>query len=107
MPKPAVAGHRAADDELDGAVFRVVIQILTADPRRLFKPHGTVVRIRDLDDDTAASIASLEMDKDGGLRKVTFWSKPKVLELLTRRTGLVDDDRIATDTGTRFHERRH
>jgi len=107
MSKPASAGHRAADDELDAAVFRAAIQILTTDPRRLFKPDGTAVRIPDLDDDTAASIASLEIDKDGGLRKVTFWSKPKVLELLTRRTGLVDDDRIATDTGARFHERHH
>ena len=107
MSKPAMACHRAADDELNAKVFRVAIQILTADPRRLFKPDGTAMRIPDLDDDTAASIASLEIDKDGGLRKVTFWSKPKVLELLARRTGLVDDDRIATDTGTRSHERHH
>jgi hypothetical protein len=108
MFKPAIVGHRAPDDELDArAVFRLASQILAVDPRRLFKPDGSAAHISDLDDDTAASIASLEIDKDGGLRKVTFLSKPKVLELLARCTGLVDVGRIATDTGTRSHERRH
>lgn len=80
-------------------VLREVGRIAFADTRKLFKADGTMVPVRDLDDDTAASLASVEVDeiKAGGAvigntHKIKMWDKGAALEKLMKHLGLYEKD---------------
>jgi hypothetical protein len=91
MPKPIIVrpcDASAADDGVDReAVIRIARQILCSDIRRLFNPDGTPLPIHKLDDDTAAAIASIEIDSRAQARS-PFWSKVDALDLVMRHAGL-------------------
>lgn len=67
------------------------------DPRRMFAPDGTLLELTDLDDDTAAAIAGLEVleikpseDSRGGtLKKVRICDKVRSLAELARLCGFM------------------
>lgn len=70
-----------------------------SDVRKLFDEQGDLVPMRELDDDTAASIAGIEVTEivSGGqgfltrVKKVRRWDKPKALELLGKHLKMWTD----------------
>jgi len=98
--KAAIVGHRAAAEKSCGLtaewVLREMQKIASLDPRRMFHPDGTRKQIHELDDDTAACIAGLEIEEI---------TKPGLTEPLTTRTVKVKcwDKRLAIqDLGKYF-----
>lgn len=76
-----------------------IARLAYSDPRKLFNPDGTLKQIHELDDDTAACIASVEMEeiKAGGAvigmtRKVKQWDKNAALEKAMKFHGLYEKD---------------
>jgi len=76
-----------------------VRRLMTFDPRKLFNLDGTMKRVVDLDDDTAACISSveLEVDKDGRkvigqTLKVKAWDKNSALEKAMKYHGMFEKD---------------
>ena len=67
-----------------------VARIAFADPRKLVK-DGRFLNLDELDDDTAAAIASCEVDKDGVI-KYKFWDKNSALERASKIQGLFAKD---------------
>lgn len=75
------------------------------DPRKVFRPDGTLKAIHELDDDTAACVSSLEIEEDieraetgdavvtvVRTTKVKFWDKRKALTDLGKRFNLWGDE---------------
>jgi phage terminase small subunit len=69
-----------------------------SDLRRLFDEHGRLKPPHEWDDDTAASVASIEIATrnmgDGTIeyiRRIKFWDKGKALEQLSKHLGLYRD----------------
>jgi len=79
-------------------VIRELGRIAFADIRKLYDEHGNLKPISELDDDTAAVLAGIEVEElqDGAVRKVKRYDKPKALELLGRHLGIFND-RLALD----------
>lgn len=73
------------------AAFRLLAQIIAADPRRLIDKQGKPKALYELDDATAAAISSVEFDRNG-VTKVRFHSKPRALKMLLRHLGLFEAD---------------
>ena len=63
-------------------VIRETARIAYADPRRLFDPSGKLLAIKDLPDDVAAGLASIEVDEEGRIRKLRHNDKIGALKLL-------------------------
>jgi phage terminase small subunit len=63
---------------------------LNADPRKLFKPDGTLIPIPDLDDATAAAL-DIEIDVDGNVKR-RFWNKSASAQTAMRHLGLYERD---------------
>lgn len=68
------------------------------DPRRMFRPDGSLVPIAELDDDTAAAIAGVEVSEItrdgcvvGHLKKIKFANKEGALDKLGRKFKLFTD----------------
>lgn len=82
------------------AVKRQISRIAFADPRALFNEHGHLIPIGELDDDTAATIAGIEVevkkDRDGNhvcdLVKIKRHSSLDALVFLGKHFKLVGDD---------------
>jgi phage terminase small subunit len=79
--------------------LREVARLAYADPRNFYKADGTIKSIHELDDDTAATIASVEVDEltvDGkviGLtKKIKHWDKNAALEKAMKFHGLYEKD---------------
>jgi phage terminase small subunit len=82
---------------------RVLAEIATlafSDVRKFYNPDGTLKPLTDLDDDTAAALASIEcaeisgLDGPEGVRKtMRLWDKTKNLETLARHFTLLTDKR--------------
>jgi phage terminase small subunit len=82
-------------------VLRELLRIATADIRNLFHPDGRLKKPEELDDDTAAAIASIEVvvrpvaGSDGEevehVAKLKAWDKPRALEMLGRHLALFKD----------------
>jgi phage terminase small subunit len=71
-------------DELAANAKRVLLELVRIaflDPRKLFKPDGSLIPISELDLQTAAALGGLDF-KDGALTKVRFCSKNSALQLL-------------------------
>ena len=84
-------------------VLKECARIAYADPRKLFDAKGRVIPIKDLDDDTAATIASVEhieefkgrgADREltGYTKKIKVWDKNAALEKAMKHLGLFEKD---------------
>lgn len=98
-----------------------IARVAYSDPRKFFNTDGTLKQIHELDDDTAATIASVDMDEikaDGvviGLtRKVKQWDKNAALEKAMKHLGEYEADNrqrnpiqdLSEDALQRFVERK-
>jgi phage terminase small subunit len=83
--------------------LREVARLSYADPRKMFRPDGTLIPVHELDDDVAATVASIEHEtetetsEDGEstttrLAKVKVWDKNAALEKAMKFHGLYEKD---------------
>lgn len=72
-------------------LLREIARLAFADPRRLLRENGTMLPLHELDDDTAAAIASVEVDEYGKL-KYKLWDKGAALEKLAKVLGVYEKD---------------
>ncbi|ARO89170.1 terminase [Nitrosospira lacus] len=72
-------------------VIREVSALAFSDVRKLFNADGSLKAIHELDDATAAAIASIEVDP-AGVRKIKVWDKNRAQEHLCKHFGLFDKD---------------
>lgn len=72
-------------------VVKELACIALADPRRLFHPDGRVKLPHELDAETAASVASIEFDPDGGF-KYKLWDKNSSADKLMKYLGGYEKD---------------
>jgi phage terminase small subunit len=79
--------------------LREVARVAYADPRRLYDEDGALKPIADLDDETAAVIASVEVEEigvDGAVigrvRKIRTWDKNAALEKAMKFHGAYEAD---------------
>lgn len=68
-----------------------VTRLATADARRLMHPNGKMKLPHELDDDTAAAIASFKFDIDGTI-EYKFHSKVASLDMMGRHKGAYRED---------------
>jgi phage terminase small subunit len=72
-----------------------------SDPRRLYGANGELIPIKELDDDTAAAVASVEVSEEfegqgsarrsiGFTKKLKCWNKVEALKELAQHLGLTD-----------------
>lgn len=80
--------------------LREVARVAYSDPRRLYDADGNLIPVHKLDDDAAATVASVEVEEsrgeDGQLasltRKVKHWDKNAALEKAMKYHGLYKED---------------
>jgi len=82
------------------SVLREVRRIALGDIRKLYNPDGTMKAIKDLDDDTAAMIASIDQEvlfgpdklAIGALKKIKLFDKNSALDKAMKHLGLYETD---------------
>ena len=77
--------------------LREVARIAYSDPRRLFREDGSLIPVCELDDDTAAAVASIEVAEMGAevverTRKIKFLDKNSALDKAMKHLGLFKAD---------------
>ena len=72
-------------------VLREISAVAFSDVRKLFHEDGSLKSIHELDDATAAAIASIEVDA-AGVRKIKIWDKNSAHERLCKHLGLFRED---------------
>lgn len=79
-------------------VLQEIARLAFSDQRRLFNEDGNLKRPHELDDDTAAAVASIEIvttERGEGavehVAKIKTWDKTKALDQLARHLGLFND----------------
>jgi phage terminase small subunit len=79
--------------------LREVARIAYADPRKFFRPDGSLIPVHELGDDTAACLASMEISEIGDgenvigtLKKIKHWDKIAALEKAMKYLGLFERD---------------
>lgn len=79
--------------------IREIARLAYSDPRRFYNADGSIKAIHELDDDTAATIASVEVDvlrldgtRVGETVKVKQWDKNAALEKAMKFHGLYEKD---------------
>jgi phage terminase small subunit len=88
-------------------ILREVARLAFFDPRQLFDEKGDIRAIHEMDDDTAAAIASVDHEEIfagrgenrvnvGILRKIRAWDKNAALEKLMKNSGLFEKDNSQT-----------
>jgi phage terminase small subunit len=70
-----------------------VARLAFSDPRKIANEDGSFKQLHELDDDTAAAVASYEVDKDGGV-KYKFWDKNSALDKAAKVQGLFEKDNL-------------
>jgi phage terminase small subunit len=80
----------AAGIETD-KLHREIARIALSDPRKIMHADGRFKMPHELDDDTAAAIASFEVSIDGGI-KYKFWDKNSAQERAAKILGLFERD---------------
>lgn len=99
----AVAKRRASLQQAMGLTTERILEELRRvalyDPRKLFNADGSLKSVHELDDDTAAAIASVEVDEigvDGAVightKKLKAWDKNSALEKAMKHLGLFEKD---------------
>ena len=71
--------------------LKEVSRLAFSDPRKITNEDGSFKRLHELDDDTAASVASCKIDKDGVI-EYKFWDKNSALEKAAKVQGLYEKD---------------
>lgn len=71
--------------------IKEVARLAFSDPRKITNGDGSFKRLHELDDDTAASVASCKIDKDGVI-EYKFWDKNSALEKAAKVQGLYEKD---------------
>lgn len=71
--------------------IKEVSRLAFSDPRKLVDENGKLKQLHELDDDTAAAVASYEVDKDGVI-KYKFWDKNSAIEKAAKVQGLYQKD---------------
>lgn len=80
-----------------------IARVAYQDPRRLYDEHGNLKPVHELDDDMAASIASVEVVEEfeghgsdrthvGYTKKIKLWDKNSALVTAARHLGLFEKD---------------
>lgn len=79
--------------------LREVARIAYSDPRRFYNPDGSLKEIHELDEDTAATVAQVEIDEIkadgvviGRTKKLKHWDKNAALEKAMKYHGLYEKD---------------
>lgn len=72
-------------------VLKETHRLASFDPRKLFDENGDLRPIHTLDDETAACIGGVEVDRFGSV-KVKVWDKNSALEKLHKHLGLFERD---------------
>ncbi len=67
-------------------VVKELACITFSDVRKLFREDGSIKHPSELDEATAAAVASIEFDPDGGF-KVKFWDKNSAADKLMKHLG--------------------
>jgi phage terminase small subunit len=91
-------------------VLQEVARVALSDVRRLFTASGTLKPLNELDDDTAASVASVEVLEEyagtgrervvvGHTKKIKFWDKNAGLEKLMKHLGMFVKDNEQQNPG--------
>jgi len=68
-----------------------VTRLATVDSRKIMHEDGRMKMPHELDDDTAAAVASFEFDIDGSI-KYKFWPKTQALDMMARHKGAYKED---------------
>lgn len=103
----AIAERRAELAETHGLttdrILRECARIAFYDPRKLFKDDGSMKAVHELDDDTAAALASVEVEEItagettiGLTRKVKSWDKNAAIDKAMKHLGLFEQDNRQT-----------
>ena len=71
--------------------IKEVSRLAFCDPRKIVDEKGRLKLLHEIDDDTAAAISSVEVDKDGGI-KYKFWDKNSAIEKAAKIQGLYQKD---------------
>lgn len=78
-------------------LVREIARLAFSDPRKLVDAQGKMLALHELDDDTAAALASVEIDEYGKV-KYKLWDKGPAQERLAKFLGLYEkDNRQKTD----------
>jgi phage terminase small subunit len=72
-------------------VLREIARLAFSDIRKLLDEQNRLRKISSLDDDTAATIAGVEFDELGNIKRVRHWDKTANLNLLARHLKLLTD----------------
>lgn len=73
-------------------VLQEVARIAYADPRRFYRPNGTLKPMIEWDDDMGAAVAAIEVDQKGQTTRVKFWDKNVALGKALKHLGLFERD---------------
>jgi len=87
---------------VDGTL-RELRRLVYSDPRNFFDEHGNLLEIKELSDDAAACLASVEVVEEfagkgadrqhvGYVKKVKFWDKNSAIEKAMKHLGLFERD---------------
>ena len=92
-------------------VLKEYASLAFSDVRNLFKPDGTLKEINDLDNTTAAAVASVEVAEFGKgigvLKKVKQWDKVNALNSLAKYLKLITDKTEVEVKGSVAHQHIH
>lgn len=95
-------------------VLSEAARVAFCDPRKLFNPDGSMIPITELDDNTAASVASVKVttlwEQEGKTKKeigetteVRFWPKVAALDLLAKYYKLYEKDEKEAGESYHYH----
>lgn len=98
-------------------VLKEIARLAFSDVRKLFRPDGALRPMSELDDDTAAALASVEVSEEfegrgeerelsGFLKKVKVWDKNSALDKLCRHLNLYKDT-VTVEGGDRPIRHEH
>lgn len=99
----ATAKAAAASGLEVSRTLKEVARLAYADPRKLYDKNGNLIPIHLLDDDTAATVASVEVDEIrlgsgedatvvGQTKKIKHWDKKGALDMAMKYHGLYEAD---------------
>lgn len=74
-----------------------------SDLRKMLDEKGNLKAVSDWDDDTAASIASLETGV-GGIAKVKAWDKNSALEKIAKHLGMFEPEKQSSEIHVHLHD---
>lgn len=72
-------------------VVKELARVALSDVRKVFKDDGSVMHPREFDDATAAAVASIEFDPEGGF-KIKLWDKNSAADKLMKHLGGYERD---------------